>query len=258
MTSPAVPPAPREAPPSTAAAPLLRGLRLGFVDLDAALRTLDAVLQWPALAVEPPAAPGAPARRHYALAGLRIEARAQAASLFSSGPRPARADTLQWRCARDDLAPQRLHLQRLGLSPLSGTDFGCGHYLRLETLDTAACAVEWHAAADSPALPVAPEGALLAVDLRVRAPERVAGHWAQLLELPLARDANGMPLLRTAPAALRFVPAADSAGSGIDALVFAPAQAEALAQRAAAHGLPVADDASWTFGGLQVRSAAPF
>lgn len=239
-------------------APRLRGLRLGFADLGAAAGLLEAVLQLPPIAVDPPAAPGAPARRHYALAGLRVEARVQARSTVCCGPRPAWADTLQWRQDDEDLAPRRHHLQRLGLSPLAGTDFGCGSYLRLETLDTGACAVEWHAAAPGAPLPGAAQGALLAIDLRVRAPERVAGHWAQLLDLPLARDAGGLPLLRTAPAALRFMPAGDAAGSGIDALVFSTAQAETFAHRAAAQGLQVAHDASWAIGGLQVRSAAPF
>lgn len=242
---------------SPAVAPRLGGLRLGFADLGAAAELLETVLQLPPIAVDPPAAPGAPARRHYALAGLRAEARVQARSPLSGGPRPALADTLQWRQDDEDLVPLRHHLQRLGLSPLAGTDFGCASYLRLETLDTGACAVEWHAGEPSAALSAAPQHALLAIDLRVRAPERVAGHWAQLLDLPLARDASGVPLLRTAPAALRFVPAGDALGSGIDALVFSCAQAEAFAHRAASHGLPVASDASWAIGGLRVRGGAP-
>ncbi|WP_225783740.1 hypothetical protein [Xenophilus sp. Marseille-Q4582] len=237
--------------------PMLLGLRLGFADLGAAAEALEAVLQLPSIRVDPPAAPGAAPRRHYALAGLRVEARVQASSPVSGGPRPALADTVQWHQDAQDLGPRRHHLQRLGLSPLAGVDFGCGSYLRLETLDTGACAVEWHAAPEARApLPPTPQAALLAIDLRVRAPERVAGHWAQLLDLPLARDAGGVPLLRTAPAALRFVPAADAAGSGIDALVFTKAQAEALAGRAAARGLQVTDDASWALEGLQVRGAA--
>lgn len=237
-----------QAPPSA-----LRGLRLGFADLAAATLALETVLDLTGAAPTSTDACSAPMQRVYALDGLRLEARAAAPRPGGDRQRPLRADTLLWQ--GPDVVGQRQHLKRLGLCAQDGADLGCPDCLRLEAIETGACAAEWHAAASAPA--PTPTLGLVAIELRVRAPERTAAHWAALLDADLGRDRAGVPLLRSNPAALRFVPAPESAGTGIFALLFAPPQARRLAQRAAAQGLAVGADASWAAGGLRIRSALP-
>jgi len=236
--------------------PALHGLRLGFAALDAAALALEQVLGLTPIPVTPPAARGRPTRRHYALSGLRLEARSAPAAPGGYGPddgRPASADALQWR--QSDLARRRRHLATLGLAAMEGVEFGCGDCLRLEAVDTGACAVELREPQDVAPPPALPGPRLAAIDLRVRAPESVAVHWARLLGVPLGRDADGAPRLEVSPMPVRFVAASAFEGAGVDALVLAGTDALAIAQRAAAHGLRVADDASWTAGGLRMRAA---
>lgn len=229
--------------------PALCGLRLGFADWGAATLALESILELCAL-------PASGTHRVYALGGLRLEALAQSTGASHTSAalhRPLRCDTLLWH--GPDIAAQRRHLRQLGLCTADGDDLGGPDCLRVEAIQTSACAVEWHAVQAAPH----PDAALglVAIELCVRAPERTAAHWAALLDASLARDGLGAPLLQAAPAALRFVPAAESAGTGISALMFTAPQAQRLAQRAAAQGIEVAADASWKAAGLHIRSAPP-
>ena len=236
--------------------PALHGLRLGFAALEPTAAVMEQVLGLVPIPVVPPAAAGRPARRHYALSGLRLEVRSTpiAPELQGLGAsRPAGADVLQWR--QGDLAHRRRHLATLGLAALDGAEFGCGAGLRLEAVDTGACAVELREPQDVVVAPPVPGPRLAAIDLRVRAPESVAVHWARLLGAPLGRDTDGVPRLEVGPVPVRFVPASAFEGAGVDALVLAGADARATAQRAAAHGLPVQEDGSWATAGLCVRQA---
>ncbi|MBS0429039.1 MAG: hypothetical protein JSR41_17310 [Proteobacteria bacterium] len=238
-------------------APALHGLRLGFSALEPAAALLEQVLGLLPIPVVPPAAAGRPARRHYALGGLRVEVRSAPVAPAWQGPetsRPAGVDALQWR--QGDLAHRRRHLATLGVAALDGAEFGCSTGLRLEAVDTGACAVELREPQDVAAAPAAAGPRLAAIDLRVRAPESVAVHWARLLGAPLGRDTDGVPRLDVAPVPVRFVAASAFEGAGVDALVLASADARATAQRAAAHGVPVEDDGSWIAAGLRVRQAS--
>ncbi|MDQ7957928.1 MAG: hypothetical protein RET84_18595 [Pseudomonadota bacterium] len=238
-------------------APALHGLRLGFAALEPAAAVMERVLGLVPIPVVPPAAAGRPARRHYALGGLRLEVRSAplAPDVRDTGAgRPAGVDALQWR--QGDLAHRRRHLATLGLAALDGADFGCGAGLRLEAVDTGACAVELREPQDVALAPPVSGPRLAAIDLRVRAPESVAVHWARLLGAPLGRDTDGVPRLEVGPVPVRFVPASAFDGAGVDALVLADPDALSTAQRAAAHGLPVEDDGSWIAAGLRVRQAA--
>lgn len=231
--------------------PALHGLRLGFSALEPAAALLEQVLGLAPIPVVPPAAAGRPARRHYALGGLRLEVRSASGLRGPGESRPANVDALQWR--QDDLPHRRRHLATLGLAALDGAELGCGAGLRLEAVETGACAVELREPQDVVVTPPVPGPRLVAIDLRVRAPESVAVHWARLLGAPLGRDADGVPRLDVAPVPVRFVPASAFEGAGVDALVLAGADARATAQRAAAHGLPVEGDGSWIAAGLRVR-----
>lgn len=226
---------------------MLRGLRLGFADLAPVALDLQPILDLAEV-------PAAPPQRVYALGGLRLETCIAAHAPGTDQQRPLLSDTLLWQGPKN-IAGQRQHLKRLGLCALEGADLGCPDCLRLEAVETGVCAAEWHAPTPAPQPP--PALGLVAIELRVRAPERTAAHWAALLDTALARDRSGAPLLQAAPAALRFVPAPESAATGISALLFAAPQARRLAQRAAARGLAVAADASWMAGGLHIRSALP-
>lgn len=236
--------------------PALHGLRLGFSALGPAAAAFEQVLGLEPIPVTPPVAAGRPARQHYALGGLRLEARSAPAAPGLRGPeegRPASADALQWR--QSDLELQRRHLATLGLVALDGAEFGCGGWLRLEAVDTGACAVELREPQDVAVPPTMAGPQLIAIDLRVRAPESVAAHWARLLGVPLGRDSDGAPRLEVSPVPVRFVPASAFEGAGVDALVLAGTDALATAQRAAAYGLPVHEDGSWVAAGLRVRQA---
>lgn len=231
-------------------------MRLGFAALEAAAVVMERVLGLAPIPVVPLPAAGRPPRRHYALGGLRLEVRSAPLApdvRDTETSRPAAVDALQWR--QGDLAHRRRHLATLGLAALDGAEFGCGAGLRLEAVDTGACAVELREPQDVAVAPPMPGPRLAAIDLRVRAPESVAVHWARLLGAPLGRDTDGVPRLEAGPVPVRFVPASAFDGAGVDALLLADADAQATARRAAAHGLPVQDDGSWIAAGLRVRQA---
>ncbi|RYF73323.1 MAG: hypothetical protein EOO29_26895 [Comamonadaceae bacterium] len=237
--------------------PALGGLRLGFADLTPVIWALETILDLADVPATPATSEAACAtpepQRIYALDGLRLEARITPLRPGGDAQRPHRADTLLWQSP--DIAGQRQHLKRLGLCALDSADLDGPECLRLEAIETGACAAEWHTAVS--AAPSAPFLGLVGIELRVRAPERTASHWAALLDAELGRDRGGAPVLRAWPAALHFVPAPESAGTGISALMFAAPHARRLAQRAAEQGLLVAADASWAAGGLRMRSAPP-
>jgi hypothetical protein len=49
-------------------------------------------------------------------------------------------------------------------------------------------------------------------------PERLAGRWSEVMELPLSRDSRGRPAIALDDATLRFVPAIDGRGEGLAGL----------------------------------------
>jgi hypothetical protein len=178
--------------------PRLRGLRLAVADSAAALALFEHVF-----ALSPDHGDGTHAPR-LRLGGAWLELR------------DAPGDTLALQCG--DLARQRTHLQRLGIEPLDGAALGCTPCLRLEAVDTGACAVDLQQA-PQPIKDTAPSPArLCALTLSVRSPERVALHWAQLFHAQPARDPQGLPAVALDGIELRFALAADgrTTVAGID------------------------------------------
>ncbi|SEB04698.1 hypothetical protein [Variovorax sp. YR216] len=169
-------------------------------------------------------------------------------------------DALDLRC--DDLVTRRTHLRRLGVETMDGMALGCASVLRLEPVETGACTVDLReeaaACADGPhAADV--NARLCALELAVRAPERVALHWAQMFNAPTARDGNGLPMLALAGMDLRFAPPAEGR-LGIAALEFATSEIDAWANRASGQGFEVndgADRAVFAALGVAFRLRAP-
>jgi hypothetical protein len=184
--------------------PRLRGLRLAFADrADRADSAAALALFERVFALSPDHGDGTHGPR-LPLGGPWLELR------------DAPGDTLALQCG--DLARQRTHLQRLGIEPLDGAALGCTPCLRLEAVDTGACAVDLQQA--PPPMEDTARGAarLCGLTLSVRSPERVALHWAQLFHAQPARNPQGLPAVALDGIELRFALAADgrTAVAGID------------------------------------------
>lgn len=204
--------------------PRLRGLRLAVSDGAAALALFERML-----ALSPDRGDGTRSPRLH-LGGSWLELR------------DAPGDTLALQCS--DLARQRTHLQRLGIEALDGAALGCTPCLRLEAVDTGACAVDLQEAPPAAQDTTARDAVrLLALTLSVRSPERVALHWAQLFHAQPARNPQGLPAVALDALELRFALAADgrTAVAGVelgvddvaDLLRDAPSRGVALQREAA-------------------------
>lgn len=212
--------------------PRFRGLRFAAADATAVASVLDKVLGIAAL--PPRAATDSPCRR-FLLDNQWIEVHATA------------GDTLDLGC--DDLGTQRTHLRRLGIEALDGSALGCTPRLRLDAMDTGACTVDLReqaapvgSAEDGRAAATGGTDRLCGLELAVRAPERVAHHWAQLFHARSSRDDGGLPRVTLARFDLRFALAADGR-TGVTALEFAVAELAPLVRNASAQGFDVCGDA---------------
>ena len=212
--------------------PRFRGLRFAAADAAAVASVFDRVLR---IAPLPPrTATDEPCGR-FLLDGQWLEVRA------------APGDTLDLDC--DDLGTQRTHLRRLGIEALDGSALGCTPRLRLDAMDTGACTVDLReqaapvgSAEDRRAAGAASADRLCGLELAVRAPERVALHWAQLFHARSSRDDGGLPRVALAHFDLRFALTADGR-TGVTALEFAAAELAPLVRNASAHGFEVCGDA---------------
>jgi len=61
-------------------------------------------------------------------------------------------------------------------------------------------------------------GAMTGALLQSDDPDRLAGRWSEVMELPLSRDSRGRPVIALDDATLRFVPATDGRGEGLAGL----------------------------------------
>ena len=212
--------------------PRFRGLRFAAADAAAVASVFERVLR---IAPLPPrAATDSPCGR-FLLDGQWLEVRA------------APGDTLDLGC--NDLSIQRTHLLRLGIEALDGSALGCTPRLRLDAMDTGACTVDLREqtapagpAEDGRAAAAGGAERLCGLELAVRAPERVALHWAQLFHAQSSRGDGGLPRVALARFDLRFTLAADGR-TGVTALEFAAAELGPLLRNASAHGFDVCGDA---------------
>lgn len=206
--------------------PRFHGLRLGLADDQAATPVFERLFGAP---VASPVSPGERQRgSRFVFCDSWIEVRAPS------------GNTLDLRC--EDLDAQRTHLQRLGIEALDGSLLGCTPSLRLDAMDTGACAVDLRENAPLPGRPEAGSTRLSGLELSVRAPERVALHWSQLFHARPCRDGDGVPSLRLAGFSLRFASAADG-HTGVSALDFETTAFEALLRNASLQGFRVRSEA---------------
>jgi hypothetical protein len=162
------------------------------------------------------------------------------------------ADCLHWHCA--DLATQRSLLEQLGIDPSDEPGTALGEMLQVSHVDTGACAAAWTggptpAGTDAPS----PSPRLGAIVLHARAPERVAAHWAQMLNTAVGRNAQGLPRVMVDGVALSFTFAEDGVG-GMKEITIATDDAAGVRQRAAAAGVASGGD-TLSLAGLRVRIA---
>jgi hypothetical protein len=61
-------------------------------------------------------------------------------------------------------------------------------------------------------------GAMTGALLQSDDPERLAGRWSEVMEIPLSRDSRRRPVIALDDATLRFVPATDGRGEGLAGL----------------------------------------
>jgi len=79
------------------------------------------------------------------------------------------------------------------------------------------------------------------VELQSSDPERLARRWAAVAGAELSR-ADGMPVVKLANAALRFVPDRDGRGDGLGGLDLRVVDRSRLLAQASRHGVVVVDD----------------
>jgi hypothetical protein len=151
-----------------------------------------------------------------------------------------------------DLERQRARFVRLGLRLVADVDEPGLRLLQLHPRDCGGCLLQF---VGTPA-PHADRG-LPAVELRTRAPLRLADHWAAMLQAPLSREAPQAPTLALRDTSIRFGLADDEAGrDGIASVTVAVNDADAVLNRAAARGLPVEASArTLRFAGTQLQLA---
>ena len=157
-----------------------------------------------------------------------------------------------------DLEPYRRRIADLGVRLVAEPNYGEYVGMQLHPRDTggAILSIDWNAGdPEDPAGPWHPAGpdwqrarrtervrAMRAAELQSDDPEALARRWAELLDLPLVRDAQANPLLRLDDAVLRFVRATDGRGEGLGGLDLAAADPRAVREAARARGCPVSDD----------------
>lgn len=83
---------------------------------------------------------------------------------------------------------------------------------------------------------------IAAAELQSRDPEKLAGRWARIAELPLDRDGAGHPALALENATLRFVPDRDARGEGLGGIDLRAADPDAILRAAEIRGARTADD----------------
>ncbi|MBP6895617.1 MAG: hypothetical protein ACLGJD_05640 [Gammaproteobacteria bacterium] len=227
-------------------APRLRFARLRMSDAALARALFADLLGW--------SMSEARGRRLFRGPGLDVEVTTAAAADGPAGP-----DLLGWQVP--DLLDWQRHCHRQGLSVTDEGLLGPDSALQLAAEDTGGCVLEFSERHDAhgiatPAAVGVPARArarpLAAIDLRVRAPERVAAHWSRLLALPAVRQ-EGLPAVATACGALRFMPAAEHADAGIDGLWMRPEEAGALQTWTHQLGLQPPPAGPWRIGGLTLR-----
>ncbi|MET3515190.1 hypothetical protein ABIC63_002973 [Pseudacidovorax sp. 1753] len=236
---------------ATRTAPRLRFARLRMSDAALARALFADLLGW--------SMSEARGRRLFRGPGLQVEV--STAPAADGRPGAAGPDLLGWQVP--DLLDWQRHCHRQGLSVADERLLGPDSALQLAAEDTGGCVLEFSERHGLPGMPGSPTAVapacpharpLAAIDLRVRAPERVAAHWSRLLALPMVRQ-EGLPGVATPCGTLRFMPAAEHADAGIEGLGMRSEEASALQTWTRALRLAPPPAGPWRIGGLTLRCA---
>lgn len=171
----------------------------------------------------------------------------------------------------EDLERRRARLDGLGIRLVTDLDLPGFHTLQMHPRDTGACMLEFNhtQGGGQPLGRYMPAGIdwqrairrdivqdLAALEVRCRAPQRLASHWGQITEIPVRHDASGIPELVMGPT-IRFTVAGDDQPEGVAAvemLARDPAFAVARALASGAQPGPTSD--SVRLLGLEFRLLA--
>ena len=156
-----------------------------------------------------------------------------------------------------DIAARRAHIAELGIrlvndSPGQRSD---GIQLHPKDVPGAIAELRWNEGDDDPAGPWHPAGPnwlpaqrtdvirrMTAAELQSDNPQAMAARWSEVLQRPLAENADGQPAIALDDAHLRFVQATDGRGDGLAALDIEAVDHPRIIQAAREHDLQISND----------------
>lgn len=156
-----------------------------------------------------------------------------------------------------DIAARRAHIAELGIrlvndSPGQRSD---GIQLHPKDVPGAIAELRWNEGDDDPAGPWHPAGPnwlpaqrtdvirrMAAAELQSDNPQAMAARWSEVLQRPLAENADGQPTIALDDAHLRFVQATDGRGDGLAALDIEAVDRPRIIQAAREHDLQISKD----------------
>jgi hypothetical protein len=160
-------------------------------------------------------------------------------------------------CQCDDHAPRKRRAAELGIRKALEHDEPEFRIMQLHPRDTGGCFLEIDEQIGGEALdgPWVPAGknwqaavrtdvvrGIAAAEIQTPDPADLAARWGQIVELPVAPDAEGRPTLRFDNAAVRFVKDTDGRGEGLGGVDLLVANRSRLLAAAERRGRRVSDD----------------
>lgn len=151
----------------------------------------------------------------------------------------------------DDPRARGAHAEKIGVKKIVDHTHGAYTGVQLHPRDCRAAMIEFNHTAGGDADPTryAPAGTdwtkhrrtdqtkkIVAIDVETPKPVELAAHWADIIQVPVNKDADGAPMLRFAEADIRFAQVAEGAPECIGGLTFACADPAGVLQRANARG----------------------
>ena len=157
----------------------------------------------------------------------------------------------------DDARAREARMAEIGVRIVNRLDYGDYLGLQYHPKDTGGAILEtsetsgdaspdspWHPAGDDWEKAVRTDitTGLVAADVQSEDPAALATRWAEVLDLTLAKDKAGRPMLRLENAKIRFVPATDGRGEGLGGLDLTVADRAHILAEAANRGCPIEGD----------------
>ena len=167
----------------------------------------------------------------------------------------------------DDFAARKARAEELNIRTVLEFDEGAHSFMQLHPRDTGGSFLELDREGDEEDMngPWAPAGpnwqaaqrtdvvkGIAAVEIQAAEPATVAKRWADILDTPLAEDADGTYTIALDNALVRFVSDRDGRGDGLGGLDIVAADRDRLLAAAAKRGLTV-DDGVLSIGGVRFR-----